>query len=43
MKIMKELNHEKFIKVRDIFYSDNAYYIVIDLLKGKSLENLMEK
>ncbi|CAK58581.1 unnamed protein product (macronuclear) [Paramecium tetraurelia] len=42
IEINNELDHPAFVKVKEVFQGDTSYYIIMDLLSGKNLQQLMK-
>jgi len=42
-KIFKSLNHRNLVKIEDFFIEEDSYYVVMEYIKGKSLEDIYRK
>lgn len=43
IEIMRALDHENVIKVYEVFETEKSIYLVLELIQGKSLQELLKK
>lgn len=43
IQIMRELKHDSIIQMHDVYETENSIYLVLELIEGKTLEEILKK